>query len=150
MSLLDSSGRPASVVTLEETTSLWLDRATFQGCLETMPVLAFNMMTILSSRLRRANEQIQALSTLNVRGRVARQILVLAQRYGQVDPTGDIHIPIRLTQSDLGSLVGASRERVNGVISDCKRRRELSVDSDHCIVIHDQAALVRTCCAALL
>ncbi len=82
MSLVDSSGRSANVVTTELSRLLWMDRASFQTCLRTLTPLANNLVRLLSHRLRFANEQIQALCTLDVPGRVARQILALADRYG--------------------------------------------------------------------
>ena len=88
MSLLDGSGRSANVVTLEETTLLWMDRDTFQECVRTMPAVAANMMRILCRRLRQAGQQIQSLAALDVRGRVVRQILSFAEQYGRVTPSG--------------------------------------------------------------
>src|SRR5580693_2949261 len=128
MSLVDSAGRSANVVTTEPSRLLWMDRATFQSCVRTLAPLASNLVRLLSHRLRFANEQIQALCTLDVPGRVARQILALADRYGQPEAEGDIRIPLRLTQSDLGEVVGASRERVNQAIVDFKQRGYLAVD----------------------
>ena len=145
MSLLDGTARSADVVTLEETTLLWMDRDTLHECLQRMPVVATNMMRILCDRLRQASEQIQSLAALGVRDRVLRQILVFAQRYGRVTPDGSVLIPIRLTQSDIAGLIGASRERVNQIISACKRRQQLSVDRDYHITVHDREALARQC-----
>ncbi len=159
MSLVDSAGRSANVVTTEPSRLLWLDRASFQSCLGAMAPLANNLVRLLARRLRFANEQIQALCTLDVPGRVARQILALADRYGQPltpgagtgggsatePPRGPIEIPLRLTQSDLGEVVGASRERVNQAIVDFKQRGLIAVDSNHRIQVLDRAGLTRYC-----
>jgi len=145
MSLVDSAGRSANVVTLEKSTLLWLDRTTFQGCLETMPAITYNLVQIMSNRLRLANEQIQALATLDVYGRVARQLLAFAEQYGQPTGQGSSLIPIRLTQSDIADLVGASRERINQVIVAYKRLKYISVDRNYRITVHDKAALAERC-----
>ena len=150
MSLVDSAGRSANVVTTEPSRLLWMDRTTFQTCLREMSPLANNLIRLLANRLRFANEQIQALCTLDVPGRVARQILALADRYGSPLPGektagGQVSIPLRLTQSDLGEIVGASRERVNQVIVDFKHRGFISVDPDHRIRVHDRGELARYC-----
>jgi CRP/FNR family transcriptional regulator, cyclic AMP receptor protein len=145
MSLVDSAGRSANVVTTEPSRLLWMDRATFQACLRTLTPLANNLVRLLAHRLRFANEQIQALCTLDVTGRVARQILAMADRYGSRQEGGDVRIPLRLTQSDLAEIVGASRERVNQVIVDFKHRGFISVDPDHRIRVHDRAELARYC-----
>lgn len=145
MSLIDSAGRSANVVTTERSRLLWMDRATFQTCLRTLTPLANNLVRLLSNRLRFANEQIQALCSLDVPGRVTRQILALADRYGSEEAGGEVTIPLRLTQSDLGDTVGASRERVNQVIVELKQRGYISVDPDHRIRVHDRRSLARYC-----
>ena len=143
MSLLDSTIRSANIVTQEQTTVLWLDRLNFQESLRTMPVIMFNLLRIISDRLRLANERIQALCALDVYGRVARQLLAFGHQYGKSTPKGEIVIPIRLTQTDIASLVGATRERVNQVMATFKQRAYISVDRNYRITIHNVAALER-------
>ncbi len=145
MSLVDSAGRSANVVTLEKSNLLWMDRATFQVCLETIPAITYNLVHILSKRLRLANEQIQSLATLDVYGRVARQLLAFAEQYGQPVGDGDTLIPIRLTQSDIADLVGASRERINQVVVNYKRNRYISIDRRYRVTVHNRQSLADRC-----
>jgi CRP/FNR family cyclic AMP-dependent transcriptional regulator len=145
MSLIDSAGRSASVLTLEESTLLWLDRPTFQEALQRIPQLATNLIRILSNRVRLSNELIQALATLDVYGRVARQLLAFAEKYGHSNGSGEIRIPICLTQSDIADLVGASRKRVNQVMVAFKQMGILSVDGDGRISVHRRDDLTRYC-----
>jgi CRP/FNR family cyclic AMP-dependent transcriptional regulator len=145
MSLLEHTGRSASVVTLEESTLLWMDRAAFAECLQTMPAMTANLVRILSRRLRLANAQIQSLATLDVFGRVARQLLAFAHEYGQPTESGAIRIPLHLTQTDLAALVGASRVRVNQVLVFYRQQNYISVDQNARITILDQAALLQRC-----
>ena len=63
-----------------------MERKTFKECLESIPGLSQNLITQLIVRLRSANERIEALSILDVSGRVARQILTLAEEYGESTP----------------------------------------------------------------
>jgi CRP/FNR family cyclic AMP-dependent transcriptional regulator len=143
MSLVENVDRSANVVTQEATTVLWMDRAHFQEYLQTMPTMTYNLVRILAGRLRLANARIQTLCTSDVQGRLARQILAFAQQYGQAAPDGAIHIPLRLTQSDLASLVGASRERVNQIMTSYKQRGYIEVDRNHRITVRDSDALAR-------
>ena len=144
MSLVDSSGRSANVMTMERCTLLWMDRATFQDLLKNSNEFAQNLVRLLASRLRMANEQIQSLSSLDVAGRLARQILAFAERYGRDSEEGKL-VPLRLTQSDLAELVGASRERVNQVMVDFRGKGFLTVDSSHRIVVHRPGELAKLC-----
>lgn len=145
MSLVDSLGRSATAVTLEYSTLLWMDRAAFWASLREMPTMTYNLVNILSRRLRLANLHAQSLAGLDVHGRVAGQLLAFAREYGKTAPNGDVIIPLRLTQSDLASLVGASRVRVNQALSFYKRRNYLSVSTNYSITLHDPAALARRC-----
>ncbi len=145
MGLVGTAGRSASVLTLEKCNCLSMDRAAFHRCLKSMSSLSYNLVKLLSRRVRLGNEQIQALSTLDVRGRVARQLLAFAQRYGETGSDDSVRIPLRLTQTDVASLVGASRERVNQVIVSFKEHEFISVDSGHHFTVHNVQALIDRC-----
>jgi len=145
MGVFDGTQRSADVTALEETVLLWMDRADFQACLRTMPTVTYNLVRIISARLRLANEQIHSLAILDVYVRIARQMLAFAQKYGKPAPNGDILIPIRLTQGDIADMVGASRKRVNQVMVTYKRRGLLAVDEESRITIHDAAGLATYC-----
>jgi len=146
MSLVDSSGRSANVMTMEKCTFLWMDRATFQDCLKNVSEFTQNLVRLLAGRLRMANEQIQSLSSLDVAGRLARQLLAFTERYGTPEEAnGGVKINLRLTQTDLAELVGASRERVNQVMVEFRQKGYLSVDSSHHIQVHQPPALARLC-----
>src|SRR5512138_1506037 len=82
MSLIDSVGRSASAVTLENSLLLWMDRISFNYILDHYPPVARNLVRILSARVRLSDQLIQALATLDVNGRVARQLLAFAEKYG--------------------------------------------------------------------
>jgi CRP/FNR family cyclic AMP-dependent transcriptional regulator len=144
MSLVDSAGRSANVMTMEKCTFLWMDRSTFQDLLRNVPEFAQNLVRLLSSRLRMANEQIQSLSSLDVAGRLARQLLAFSERYGEAID-GGVRVALRLTQTDLAELVGASRERVNQVMVDFRQKGYLTVDSSHHILVHRPQELARFC-----
>ena len=143
MSLLDNVQRSANVVAQETTKVLWMDRAQFHECLRTIPIMTYNLVRILSGRLRLANARIQALCALDVQGRLARQIMAFAHEYGTTSPSGAICIALRLTQSDLASLVGASRERVNQIMASYKQLGYLTVDRNHRITVRDPDALTK-------
>jgi CRP-like cAMP-binding protein len=99
-----------------------------------------NLTRILAQRLRRTNEQLLALATLDVTGRVARQLLLLAEAYGQQEGDG-IHIHLRLTQENLAQIVGASRERVNQALRQLKLQGILAVRDQHRLVLRDMEVL---------
>lgn len=145
MSLVDRSGRSANVAALEESVLLWLDRDTFLASLRQFPGLSENLVRELAARLRAANQQIRALATLDVAGRVARQLLLFGELYGVADGRGGTLIPMPLPQRAIADLVGATRERVNRVLVGLRRRHILSVDGQYRVTVHDRRALEELC-----
>jgi CRP-like cAMP-binding protein len=144
MSLIDSVGRSASALTLENSLMLWMDRNTFNYMLDNFPPVARNLVKILTSRVRLSDQVILSLASLDVNGRVARQLLAFAERYGR-EIDGGIQVRIVLTQSDLADLVGASRKRVNQAMVFFKEQGIVSTEADGRFVIHDRAGLMRFC-----
>ena len=142
MSATDSLGRSASVVALEETTVLWMDRRTFRSSVASSTALSRNLSEILSKRVRLANARLIAIASLDVPGRIASQLLSLAREYGRVTPEGT-RIPMRLTQADLAALVGASRVSVNQALGQFRKRGAISIAKDGRVSVHDEEALAR-------
>lgn len=142
MSLIDSVGRSANAVTLEDSLMLWMDRVTFEYLLDNFPPVARNLVQILTARVRLSDQLIHALATLNVYGRVARQLLAFAEKYGR-EKDGALQIRIALTQGDIADLVGASRKRVNQVMVSFKEQGLICVDGDGRIAILNSEGLGR-------
>jgi CRP/FNR family transcriptional regulator, cyclic AMP receptor protein len=145
MSLLERRECSATVVTLEQSTLCSIDHRALETCLQTMPLLTYNLSRHLSRRLRDAAAHIQACATLDIASRVARQLLMFAHEYGKVASNGAILIPLRLTQSDLADMIGASRMRVNRVLCLYKAQRYLSFCPDGRIILHHPEVLASQC-----
>jgi CRP/FNR family cyclic AMP-dependent transcriptional regulator len=145
MSVLDKSARSASVITLEETHVGWISDEDFVDALQHFPALSFNLLRVLSARLRLTNEHMQALASLEVHGRVAHQLLAFAEFYGHPVPGGGIQITLRLPQGEIAELVGASRKRVNQAMGDLKREGLIQFDSDRRVTILNSQALKDLC-----
>jgi len=143
MSLIDSVGRSASAMTLENTLMLWMDKTTFNYMLDNFPPVARNLVKIMSARVRLSDQLIQALATLDVNGRVARQLLAFAEKYG-LEKDGVTKISIALTQGDIADLVGASRKRVNQAMVLFKEQGLID-DADGRIAIKDGEGLAKYC-----
>ena len=144
MSLIDSVGRSASVTTLENSLMLWMGKETFQEMLDTFPPVARNLVKILSARVRLSDQLIQALASLDVYGRVARQLLAFTEKYGRPREDG-IQIRILFTQGDMADLVGASRKRVNQVMVSFKEQGLIGNDAEGHVMILDREGLAKFC-----
>ena len=141
LAVSDRAGRSADVIALEPAVLVWLDRGTFVQLRRDIPAITENLLRLMARRLRLANAQLQAMATLDVHGRIARQLLALGGVLGENLPDGSVRIPLRITQSDLAALVGATRVRVNEVLVGFTRRKLITVDRQHRITILDCAEL---------
>jgi len=112
VALLDDQPRSATITALEKCELLTIGRAEFLHFLERAPTAAVALLRVLAGRLRRLSEKVEDGASLEVVGRLAKQLLRLANRYGKKELDG-IRIDLKLSQQDLGDMVGATRESVN-------------------------------------
>ena len=126
LSLLDGLPRSTGAIAIENTVTYTLKRNELLRCTQAYPSIAIGIIEMLAARLRYATNYAEHLTFLDVHGRVAARLLDLAERYG-VQKEG-VEIRVRLTQSDLGSWVGATRERVNKVLGTFRDRGLIRID----------------------
>ena len=141
MAALDGCNHSDDVFAIEPCELLCLPCAVFEKCLQTMPRMTLNVARILAQQVRRLNAQNELLATQNIDVRVIAQLLLYAERYGVTQPNGSILISIPLKQQTIASVVGASREKVNGVLAECQNKGCISLCSNNHILIRDHAAL---------
>jgi CRP/FNR family transcriptional regulator/CRP/FNR family cyclic AMP-dependent transcriptional regulator len=127
LALLDGQPRSASAVAIDPVESYALQRNDFITAVSHYPRIAIQVMNVLSRRLRQTDAMIEDLLFLDVHGRVAKKLLELAELHGVHTPEG-VRIDLRLTQSDLAALVGASRESVNKVMGYFVDKRFISTE----------------------
>lgn len=112
MALLDGETRSATLTTMDGCSFLVLWQRDFLPFLERNPHVALKLLAGLSRRLRATNDLVGNLSFLNLPARLARILINLGQQYGKLTSAG-IAIGLKLSQEELGNLVGVSRESVN-------------------------------------
>jgi len=144
LSLLDGAERSADVSTIEATEVLVLTREDLLDCIKMHPQIGINILAVLARRIRNLNEAVKALSSLDVNGRLAMQLLSLARDHGIPEPDG-VRIGVRLTQTDMASLTGASRESINKALGRLRRRGLLTVDDNHHITLLKVDELAKLC-----
>ena len=140
MSLLDGEPCSADVTAQEDCVLLVIERGQFLAILRANSGLCLHLMTLLTRRLRRANSALEDMALLDLPTRLGRLLARLASDYGVPVRTGT-RIEVRLSQKDLSTLVGASREKVNKQIRQWEEEGALSRDSGR-MVIADARALL--------
>ncbi|MGC9002258.1 MAG: Crp/Fnr family transcriptional regulator [Dictyoglomus sp.] len=133
MSLLDGEPRSATVVALEETRVIIIERNDFLILLYKHPELALKILKTLSLRLRKANRQIETLMFLDAPGKVARLLIDIAQERGK-KINNEILIDLEFTRQELGNLIGVSRETTTRILKSFEEDGILSIERNQVII----------------
>src|SRR2546426_10695614 len=141
LAILDGLPRSADAIALERVECFTLQRSDFHNAIMKNPKIAIQVLEVLSKRLRTTDQMVEDLIFLDVYGRVAKKLLELADTHGSKVGNG-IRIDVRLTQQELASMVGASRETVNKVMGYFTDKKFISTDK-HRITLHRIADLKR-------
>ena len=120
IALLAGEPRTADAVALEETDLLVLERSRFQPFLSEHPDLALRLIGVLCKRLRQTSEHLEDTMFFEAPSRLARSLLRLAEAFGKIED-GGTRLDIKLSQQQLGNLVGVSRESVNKQLGEWQR-----------------------------
>jgi CRP/FNR family transcriptional regulator, cyclic AMP receptor protein len=141
LAIFDPGPRTSTVTTLTHLDALTMDRAALRTWIHRHPEIGEQLLRVLARRLRRTNDNLIDQIFTDVPGRVAKQLLALAQRFGTSDG-GSLRVDHDLTQSELAQLIGASRETVNKSLSDFTQRGWIHLRG-RSIWIHDPERLAR-------
>ena len=113
--VIDGLPRSANAIAMQETVVFTLSREAFQHAVLRAPQIAINFMSALSHRLRYSTSQLDSLASMDVSRRLASRLIELAHDYG-VETLEGIRINMSLNQTEMASLIGATRESTNKVL----------------------------------
>lgn len=139
LSILDGQQRSATAITLEPTVVWLLSQADLKEFMSKYPPVNQAMLQILVERVRSTARRLEAMTFQDVLGRLAFELLSLAERNGQPCDVG-IEITIPLTQVELATMVGATRESVNKAVSILRSKELIDVDGTRWF-LQDQAGM---------
>ena len=134
LSLFDPRPRTSSASAVTDATVAALGHDALRPWLLERPEVSMHMLQALARRLRRANDVTADLVFTDVPGRVAKNLLDLAERFGEQDRDG-LHVHHDLTQEELAQLVGASRETVNKALADFAARGWLQISARSVLIL---------------
>lgn len=137
--ILDGQPRSATVSTLEECEMAVLEVDAFRDFLAAHPSVGIKLLAVLAGRVRDLTTRLEDRTFLEVPARLAKQLLWLAENHGEPSGNG-AQIELRLSQQELGDLIGATRESVNKYLSEWTRNGVLRQGRDR-VEIFDLKAL---------
>ena len=127
--ILDEGPRSASVMTLEPSRFSVITTDQFKLVLAQHPDIGLELIKSLIHRVRALTKTVGSLGLLDVYGRVARLLHDMA-----VEEDGKQVIKEHLTQQDMASRVGCSREMISRILKDLRVGGYIKMDADHMII----------------
>jgi CRP/FNR family transcriptional regulator, cyclic AMP receptor protein len=115
LALFDDEPRAAGATSIDDSTLLFLSRDNFRAFINTHSHVLWTCLEIVVAQLRRCTDLADEVALLDVRSRLARRLLRLAQE-GMIDADSSAlskRDTFRITQQQLANMTGATRESVN-------------------------------------
>jgi CRP/FNR family transcriptional regulator, cyclic AMP receptor protein len=136
IALIDGGARSATCTAIEPCELLAIERAQFLKLLDDSPRISVKLLYVLAQRLRRLSQRSEDAAFLDVPSRLARTLLDLAVRFGEHGRplSNSIRIDLKLSQQELGELVGATRESVNKHLGDWARQGFVKVEAGRMVL----------------
>ena len=139
MALLDGGERTADATAMSDCDLLVIDQRDFIPFLKSRGDLCIELLKVLSQRLRRTDELVETAQLGRLDSRLARALVQLASDRGS-DKAVSSPFQVRVSQQELGGIIGASRENVNKQLRAWQRAGLLELGK-RVIVISDPDAL---------
>ncbi len=134
IALFDGQPRTHDASAHGETTLLIVRKADFKELLAQHVELYDALLRLNCRRLRVMFDTIEDLNTRPLAARLAKQVLLLARRYG-VQEGEETRIGLQLAQEDLAQLLGASRQRVNQELKGFERDGAVRIEPTRLVVL---------------
>lgn len=137
IALLDGGTRTASATATVASELVSIRRDHFIGMVEREPRVALELLRLCGERLRWTSGLVEDAALLNASARLAKRLLSLGQLHGQRSKTG---LTLRISQEDLATFLGVSRQVVNQYLQGWKARGWVMLGRG-AVTVRDEAAL---------
>jgi CRP/FNR family transcriptional regulator, cyclic AMP receptor protein len=119
--VLEDAPRDHMAEAYEDALLCVLTRQDFRDLMRSNPDMAFKVTKLIGLRLRTFRNRVEGLLFKGAPARLAQVLVELAEEHGVQDGRGTL-LPLKLTQQDLASLIGVTRESVNLALADFRQR----------------------------
>lgn len=114
--------RQASIITTEDSTFGVISRQVFMDTLLIKPVVSMRIIDLLITRIQDLTEEVSSLALEDVYNRVVRVL------YKHAREVGEKLITEKLTQQNIASRVGATREMVHRILKELKTGGYITIE----------------------
>ena len=141
MAILDGEARSANALAQEDCGLMAIQKSEFLNLLRRNFKISFALMGELAKRLRKSDQQIEALSLSDAEHRIGVSVLNLAEDMGVIRK-GQVTIEKLPFQQDIANMSGTSRETVSRVLK-LFEDRHMITKVGHTVIIPDYAFFKR-------
>lgn len=135
LAILDGEARSANALAQENCKLLAINKEDFLDILKHNFSISYSLMCELAKRLRKSDQQIEALSLSDAEHRIGVSLLNLAEDMGVIRK-GKVTIQNLPFQQDIANMAGTSRETVSRVMKILENKDMISKEG-HTLVIPD-------------
>jgi CRP-like cAMP-binding protein len=135
IALLDGLPRTADATAVTDCELIVIERRDFVPLIHAQPEIALRIIELLCGRLRQTTEQLEDIMFLDLPGRLAKTLLHL-MKGAKLSPSGP---KVTLTQSDIGKIIGMSRESTNKQLRAWQDRRWLLLERGGIVILNPEA-----------
>ncbi|MBF8292528.1 MAG: crp 2 [Steroidobacteraceae bacterium] len=140
IALLDGGTRTASATATLPSELVTIRREHFLGLLEREPRVALELLHLCGERLRWTSGLVEDAALLKAPARLAKRLLSLGRLHGEPSARG---VTLRISQEDLASFLGVSRQVVNQNLQGWKGRGWVELGRGT-VTVRDEAAIKKT------
>lgn len=141
LSAIDGEPHGVSAVSMEHGEAVLIKGDRFRAFVAERPTVAMALLRTVTRRLRDTSRKQVEFGTQDSLGRVAGRLVELADRYGEPDGDG-VRITVPISQDELASLTGCSREAVVKALRTLRTRQWIETGRKTFRIL-DREALVR-------
>jgi CRP/FNR family transcriptional regulator, cyclic AMP receptor protein len=138
IALLDGGERTADATALTNCELVVLDRRDVLPFLEQHPKACLKLLEVLAQRLRHTDEWITEIALAQIAVRLAKVLLGTANLQDRRSDKNSVLV-VALTQRELGSMIGASRESVNRCLQQWQREGIVQLKTGSIIILAQEA-----------
>lgn len=137
LSILDDKHHSASAITLTPTAVWMLPKSEVDSLLDTHIGTARALIRLLVLRIRSRAIYTEAMTFQDVQGRLAYVLSNLAERFGK-EVSGGVEIDLPVTQFDLSTIIGVTRESVNKALATLRTAGLVELDGSRLVITNRQ------------
>ncbi len=139
ISVIDGGDRTANAKAMVETGLVIIEKADFISFLERNPQVCMKLLRLICERLRATDVTVEDIHIFNVRPRLAKRLLSLADHFG-ITAGNSIVVTVNVAPSQLADMIGTSRSAVTSAFRHWVRHGIIELGAGQ-FTIRDRTAL---------